>query len=73
MPKVYNVLRSGDEGPPRWMAVTQPDTPVAAGKGRICQRCHEKVGLSRDSDIYLLVGELYHPECIIKRMAGESG
>jgi hypothetical protein len=74
MPKVYNVLRSGDEGPPRWMAVRQPDTPVAAGgKGRICQRCHEKVGVSRDSDVYLLVGELYHSECIIKRMAGESG
>jgi hypothetical protein len=75
MPKVYNVLRSGDEGPPRWMVVRQPDTPVAlaAGKGRICDRCHEKVGVSRDSDVYLLVGDLHHPECIIKRMAGDSG
>jgi hypothetical protein len=63
MPKVYNVLRSGDEGPSRWMVVRQPDAPVvAAGKGRICHRCNEKVGVSRDSDVYLLVGDLHRDE-----------
>ena len=73
MPHVYDVLKSGDEGPTRWWVVRQPDaTPVvvAADKGGVCQRCHDNVAVSSESDVYLLVGELHHPECILTTMAG---